>query len=35
VNITEKADVKLDFTFDGSVAYQPGSLKAQPAMVIP
>jgi hypothetical protein len=35
INVAEKADVKLDFTFDGSVARQPGSLKTQPAMIIP
>lgn len=35
INVTEKADVKLDFKFDGSVAHQPGALKAQPAMIIP
>ena len=35
IKVTEKADVKAEFTYDGSVAYQPGSLKIQPAMVIP
>jgi plastocyanin len=35
VKVGEKADVKADFTFEGSVAYQPGALKVQPAMVIP
>jgi plastocyanin len=35
IKVAEKADAKADFTFDGSVAYQPGSLKIQPAMVIP
>jgi len=34
IKVTEKADTKADFTFDGSVAYQPGSLKIQPAMMI-
>jgi plastocyanin len=35
IKVAEKADAKADFTFDGSVAYQPGSLKMQPAMMIP
>lgn len=35
IKVAEKADAKADFTFDGSVAYQPGSLKVQPAMAIP
>jgi plastocyanin len=35
IKVAEKADAKADFTFDGSVAYQPGSLKIQPALVIP
>lgn len=35
VKVTEKAEVKADFTFEASVTYQPGSLKMQPAMVIP
>ncbi len=35
VKVVEKTAAKADFTFDGSVAYQPGSLKTQPAMVIP
>jgi plastocyanin len=35
IKVTEKADAKADFTFDGSVAFQPGSLKLQPAMMIP
>jgi plastocyanin len=35
IKVAEKADAKVDFTFDGSVAYQPGSLKIQPAMMIP
>ena len=34
IKVAEKADTKADFTFDGSVAYQPGSLKIQPAMMI-
>jgi plastocyanin len=34
VKVPEKADAKADFTYDGSVAYQPGSLKIQPALVI-
>lgn len=35
VKVAEKAETKADFTFDGSVAYQPGSLKIQPAMALP
>jgi plastocyanin len=35
VKVSEKADAKTDFTFDGSVVYKPGSLKIQPALVIP
>jgi plastocyanin len=35
IKVTEKADAKADFTFDGSVAYGAGSLKVQPAMMIP
>jgi plastocyanin len=35
VKVAEKSDTKADFTFDGSVAYRPGSLKIQPAMMIP
>ena len=35
IKVAEKADAKADFTFDGSVAYRPGSMKLQPAMVIP
>jgi plastocyanin len=35
LKVAEKADSKADFSFDGSVAYQPGSLKIQPAMIIP
>lgn len=35
IKVAEKADSKVDFTFDGSVAFQPGSLKLQPAMMIP
>jgi plastocyanin len=35
IKVSEKADAKADFTFDGSVAFQPGSLKIQPAMMIP
>jgi hypothetical protein len=34
VNVAESADAKADFTFDGSVAYRPGTLKIQPAMMI-
>lgn len=35
IKVAEKADTKADFTFDGSVAYQPGALKMQTALVIP
>lgn len=35
IKVAEKSDAKADFTFDGSVAFQPGSLKVQPAMMIP
>ncbi|HEV2666207.1 MAG TPA: carboxypeptidase-like regulatory domain-containing protein, partial [Blastocatellia bacterium] len=35
IKVTEKSDAKADFTFDGSIAYRPGSLKIQPASVIP
>jgi plastocyanin len=34
VNVAESADQKADFTFDGSVAYRPGTLKIQPAMMV-
>jgi plastocyanin len=35
IKVAEKADAKADFTFDGSVAFQPGSLKIQPALITP
>ncbi len=35
IKVAEKSEAKVDFTFDGSVAYQPGALKIQPALVIP
>jgi len=35
IKVAEKADSKADFTYDSSVAYQPGSLMIQPALVIP
>jgi plastocyanin len=35
IKVAEKADAKADFTYDASVAYQPGSLKIQPAMMVP
>jgi hypothetical protein len=35
IKVAENAEAKADFTFDGSVAFQPGSLKIQPAMMIP
>ena len=34
VTVAESADAKADFTFDGSVAHRPGTLKIQPAMMI-
>jgi plastocyanin len=35
IKVAQKADAKADFAFDGSVAYQPGALKIQPALVVP
>jgi plastocyanin len=35
VKVAERSDAKADFTFDGSAAYRPGTLKIQPAMMIP
>lgn len=35
VKVAEKTDVKADFSFDAATAYQAGSLKAQPALVLP
>ncbi|HZF37806.1 MAG TPA: carboxypeptidase regulatory-like domain-containing protein [Blastocatellia bacterium] len=35
IKVAEKADAKAEFTFGSSVAYQPGSLKIQPAMMTP
>jgi plastocyanin len=35
IKVAENADAKADFAFDGSVAYQPGALKIQPALVVP
>jgi plastocyanin len=35
VKVDAKADAKADFTFDAATAYQAGSLKLQPALVIP
>jgi len=34
IKVAEKTDAKADFTFEASVAYQPGALKMQPAMMI-
>ena len=35
VTVAEKADAKADFSFDAATAYQTGSLKVQPALVLP
>jgi plastocyanin len=35
IKVAEKTDAKANFSFDGSVAFQPGSLKVQPALVVP
>ena len=35
VKVEAKADAKADFSFDAATAYHTGSLKMQPAMVIP
>lgn len=35
VKVEAKADARADFTFDAATAYNAGSLKMQPAMVIP
>lgn len=35
IKVAEKTETKADFTFDGSIAYQPGSLKIQPALALP
>ncbi len=35
VTVAEKADAKADFSFDAATAYQAGSLKVQPALVLP
>lgn len=35
VTVAEKADAKADFSFDAATAYVPGSLKVQPALVLP
>jgi plastocyanin len=35
VTVKENTDTQADFTFDGTTVYNPGSLKLQPAMVIP
>lgn len=35
VTVAEKADAKADFSFDAATAYVPGSLKIQPALVLP
>jgi len=35
VTVAEKADAKADFSYDAATAYVPGSLKLQPALVLP
>jgi hypothetical protein len=35
VKVPEKADAKADFSYEASAAYHPGSLKMQPALVLP
>ena len=35
VKVADKADAKADFTFDAATAYHAGSLKMQPALVVP
>lgn len=35
VKVAEKADAKADFSFDAATAYNAGSLKVQPALVLP
>jgi hypothetical protein len=35
VTVPEKADAKADFSFDAATAYSAGSLKVQPALVLP
>lgn len=35
IKVAEKADAKADFSFDAATAYNAGSLKIQPALVLP
>lgn len=35
IKVAEKADAKADFSFDAATAYNAGSLKVQPALVLP
>jgi len=35
VKVAEKADTKADFSFDAATAFNPGSLKVQPALMLP
>jgi plastocyanin len=35
VKVDPKAEAKADFTFEASAAYNPGSLRMQPAVVVP
>lgn len=35
VKVDAKADAKADFSYDGASAYVPGSLKVQPALILP
>lgn len=35
VKVAEKSDAKADFSFDAATAYNAGSLKVQPALVLP
>src|SRR5262249_30256770 len=35
VKVDAKSDAKADFKFEASAAYKPGSLKTEPALVIP
>jgi plastocyanin len=35
VKVAEKADAKADFSFDAATAFNAGSLKVQPALVLP
>jgi len=35
VKVTEKGEAKADFSFEAAAAYNPPSLKIQPALVLP